>query len=149
MTPQKQEDAVGALVAHLHSWHCTVSGTPWRPRACHRLLADAVTQNRSAKVLSALAHAGGELPLADGDVAQACVQFGRTVDLLQGITVPFEHALSQLRLGVALAKAGEQLDMHVRNVLTKLDCTSRVAAAQRAAELGLLEPVAARTGAPA
>jgi DNA-binding NarL/FixJ family response regulator len=32
------------------------------------------------------------------------------------------------------------VDMHVRNVLRKLDCRSRVEAAQRAGELGLLEP---------
>jgi DNA-binding CsgD family transcriptional regulator len=32
------------------------------------------------------------------------------------------------------------VDMHVRNLLRKLDCRSRVEAAQRAAELGLLEP---------
>jgi DNA-binding NarL/FixJ family response regulator len=31
------------------------------------------------------------------------------------------------------------VDMHVRNVLRKLDCRSRVEAAQRAGELGLLE----------
>jgi DNA-binding NarL/FixJ family response regulator len=33
------------------------------------------------------------------------------------------------------------VDMHVRNILRKLDCRSRVAAAQRASELGLLEPL--------
>jgi DNA-binding NarL/FixJ family response regulator len=33
------------------------------------------------------------------------------------------------------------VDMHVRNILRKLDCRSRVAAAQRAGELGLLEPL--------
>jgi DNA-binding NarL/FixJ family response regulator len=32
------------------------------------------------------------------------------------------------------------VDMHVRNALRKLDCRSRVEAAQRAGELGLLEP---------
>ena len=32
------------------------------------------------------------------------------------------------------------VDMHVRNVLRKLDCRSRVEAAQRAGDLGLLEP---------
>ena len=33
------------------------------------------------------------------------------------------------------------VDMHLRNILRKLDCRSRVAAAQRAGELGLLEPL--------
>ena len=31
------------------------------------------------------------------------------------------------------------VDMHVRNILRKLDCRSRVEASQRAGELGLLE----------
>jgi DNA-binding CsgD family transcriptional regulator len=31
------------------------------------------------------------------------------------------------------------VDMHVRNILRKLDCRSRVEAAHKAAELGLLE----------
>ncbi|HEV2089361.1 MAG TPA: LuxR C-terminal-related transcriptional regulator, partial [Cryptosporangiaceae bacterium] len=31
------------------------------------------------------------------------------------------------------------VDMHVRNVLAKLGCSSRVAAARRASELGLIE----------
>lgn len=192
---------------------------------CHRLLAAAATRNSSAKVLSALAHAGGELALVGGDVAQSCVQFGRSVELLQGITAPFEQALTQLRWGAALANAddrktavdtvtsayrtarqlgakplaqgcaaslaemGEQVDrrlgrlaarslepagltrrekqvlrllsagrtnrqiagelfvstrtvdMHVRNVLTKLGCTSRVAAARRGVELGIIDDV--------
>jgi DNA-binding NarL/FixJ family response regulator len=32
------------------------------------------------------------------------------------------------------------VDMHVRNVLRKMDCRSRVEVAQRVGELGLLEP---------
>jgi DNA-binding CsgD family transcriptional regulator/tetratricopeptide (TPR) repeat protein len=189
---------------------------------CHRLLATAATQNSSAKVLSTLAHVGGELALLDGDAARAGAQFGRAVERLQGITAPYEEALSRLRWGVALAGTerapatdtlasayhiarglgakplarectaelaamGEQVDrrlgrlaarslepagltrrerevlrllaggrtnrqiaqqlylsprtvdMHVRNVLAKLDCTSRTAAAGRAAELGLVD----------
>ena len=31
------------------------------------------------------------------------------------------------------------VDMHVRNILTKLDCRSRTEATRRAAELGLLD----------
>ncbi len=190
---------------------------------CHRLLAIAATQNSSAKVLSALAHAGGETALLESERAQAAAQFHRSVELLQGVTSPFEQALTQLRWGSALAGAGERkeavatitsayrtarqlgakplardcatelaemgeqvdrrlgrlaaralepagltrreqevlrlvatghtnsqiaralfvsprtVDMHVRNVLSKLGCTTRVAAARRAAELGLVE----------
>lgn len=195
---------------------------------CHRLLAAAATRNSSAKVLSTLAHAGGELALLDGDAARASAHFGLAVERLRGITAPYEQAVSQLRWGVALAAAGERtravdalagayhtarglgakplarecsaelaamgeqvdrrlgrlaarslepggltrrerevlrliahgrtnrqiaqelylsprtVDMHVRNLLAKLDCSSRVAAAGRAAELGLVAPAAPR-----
>jgi DNA-binding CsgD family transcriptional regulator len=190
---------------------------------CHRLLATAATRNSAPKVLSALAHAGGELALADGDAGQAADQFGRAVELLHGVTAPFERALSQLRRGASLAAGGDRgaavdtvtsayrtarhlgakplargcaaqlaemgeqvdrrlgrlaarslepagltrrerevlrllaggrtnrqiatelflstrtVDMHVRNLLGKLDCSSRTAGARRAAELGLIE----------
>ncbi|WP_246631481.1 helix-turn-helix transcriptional regulator [Pseudonocardia nigra] len=190
---------------------------------CHRLLAGAATQNSTAKVLSALAHASGELGAAYGDPAQASTQFGRAVDLLHGITAPFERGLSQLRRGTALAVQGDRsaaietitsayrtarhlgakplmrscatalaqmgeqvdrrlgrlaarsldpagltrrerevlrllaggrtnrqiaqelflstrtVDMHVRNLLGKLGCSSRVVGARRAAELGLID----------
>jgi DNA-binding CsgD family transcriptional regulator len=36
------------------------------------------------------------------------------------------------------------IDMHVRNVLTKLDCRSRTEATRRAVELGLLQAVPRR-----
>jgi DNA-binding CsgD family transcriptional regulator len=190
---------------------------------CHRLLATAATRNSSPKVLSTLAHAGGERSLADGHPAQAAGQFGRAVELLQGITAPYEKALSELRWGVALAADGDRqaavdkvtsgyrtarqlganplardcvahlaamgervderlgrlaarslepagltrrerqvlqllsegktnrqiaadlfvstrtVDMHVRNVLAKLGCSSRGAAVRRGVELGVLD----------
>lgn len=190
---------------------------------CHRMIAAATTRNSSPKMLSTLAHAGGELALADGDAELSAAQFGRAVELLGGITAPFEHALSQLRWGTALAGCDERtaavdtvttayrtarqlgakplarscaselagmgesvdrrlgrlaartlepagltrrerevvrlladgrtnrqiaqelflstrtVDMHVRNLLTKLDSSTRTAAARRATELGLLD----------
>ncbi|MGW0732288.1 helix-turn-helix transcriptional regulator [Streptomyces sp. NPDC002851] len=199
---------------------------------CHRVLATAATQNSSPKVLAAFAHASGELALADGDTAHASAHFGRAVDLLRGVTAPYERALTQLRRGAALAGEGEReaavstvtsayrtarqlgakplahscatrlaemgeqvdrrlgrlaartlepagltrrekevlhllaggrtnreiarelfvstrtVDMHVRNVLDKLDCSTRMAAARRAAELGLTGPIAIRPGSP-
>jgi DNA-binding CsgD family transcriptional regulator len=75
---------------------------------CHRVLATAATRNSSSKVLASLAHAGGELALADGDAAQAAEQFGRAVDLLRDVPAPFEKAISQLRRGAALATAGDR-----------------------------------------
>ncbi|GAB2681260.1 hypothetical protein GCM10009743_66740 [Kribbella swartbergensis] len=236
-----EDDAAGRLVTAMlercedkEDWVFALPGLRWAGTflaartdhdgllRCHRLLATAATQNSSAKVLSALAHVGGELALLDGDGVRAAAQFGRAVERLHGITAPYEQALSQLRWGVALAAAderalavdtlasayhlarglgakplarestaelaamGEQVDrrlgrlaarslepagltrrerevlrllasgrtnrqiaeelylsprtvdMHVRNVLAKLDCTSRMTAASRATELGLV-----------
>lgn len=190
---------------------------------CHRLLATAATRNSAPKLLSTLAHAGGELALADGDAAQACAQFSRAVELLHDVTAPFERALTQIRWGASLATGGDRgaavdtvtsayrtarrlgakplagrcaaqlaeigeqvdrrlgrlaarslepggltrrerevlrllagghtnrriakelilsirtVDMHVRNLLSKLGCSSRTAGVRRAAELGLIE----------
>lgn len=75
---------------------------------CHRVLATAATRNSSSKVLASLAHAGGELALADGDAAQAAERFGQAVDLLRDVPAPFEKAISQLRRGTALATAGDR-----------------------------------------
>lgn len=213
-------------------WVSTYLGRQGQDEAggwCHRLLATAATRNSSPKVLSTLAHAGGELTMAGGDPARAASQFGRAVELLQGITAPYDKALSELRWGAALAADGQRqaavdaitsayrtarqlgarplardcagrlaamgeqvdrrlgrlaarslepagltrrelqvlrllsedrtnrqiaaelfvstrtVDMHVRNLLTKLDCTSRAAAVRRAAELGVVvDRVAAR-----
>lgn len=220
------EDAVFAVPAL--RWAATFlgeSGANDQLARCHRLLAATATRNSAPKVLSTLAHVGAELALVDGELEQATTQFGRAVELLQGITAPFEQAISQLRWGAALARVderdravdavnnayriarrlgakplalscatemvgmGEQVDrrlgrlaaraleptgltrrerevlhwlargrtnreiaqeifvsprtvdMHVRNILTKLDCTSRVAAVRRATELGLVEIV--------
>jgi DNA-binding NarL/FixJ family response regulator len=190
---------------------------------CHRLLGTAATQNSSPKVLSALAHAGGELMLADSEPAQAVSQFARSAELLHAVSSPYDQGLTQLRWGVALEAAGDRpaavdmltrayrtarqlgakplvrecatslssmgeqverrlgrlaartlepggltrretevlqllseggsnrqiaqqlflstrtVDMHVRNVLAKLGCGSRVAAVRRAVDLGLVQ----------
>ena len=193
--------------------------------ACHRLVAALATRSSSAKTLSVLAHVGAELALAAGDASGACGQFARSVDLLAGITAPFDRALTQQRRGVAavaardpetavavltdayrrartlgakplarrcattLADMGEPVDqrlgrlgaraaqpvaltgrerevllrlvdgrtnreiadelflstrtvdMHVRNLFTKLGCSSRTAAVRRAAEHGFIPAV--------
>ncbi len=220
---QDVEDWVFALPAL--RWAVTflaLQGDHGELASCHRMIAAATTRNSTPKMLSVLAHAGGELALAEGDARQAAAQLGRAVELLGGVTAPFEQALSQLRWGTALAKADDRtaaadrvttayriarqlgakplardcatelaamgervdrrlgrlaaralepagltrrekevlrllaggrtnrqiaqelflstrtVDMHVRNLLTKLDCSTRTAAAHRAAELGLL-----------
>ncbi|MGH3737867.1 MAG: helix-turn-helix domain-containing protein, partial [Micromonosporaceae bacterium] len=63
-----------------------------------------------------------------------------------GLTRREREVLRLLALGRTNRKIAQELylsprtvDMHVRNVLTKLDCSSRTAAAGRAAELGLVE----------
>ncbi|RZU31755.1 helix-turn-helix transcriptional regulator [Blastococcus saxobsidens] len=190
--------------------------------ACHRMTADKATRNGSSKVLSALAHVGGELAAVDGDAAAARASFGRSVELLADITAPYEEAHARLRVGqlcavlgdraaavpaissayrtarrllarplarrcaTALAELGEPVeqrlgrlaargmepngltrreaevlqrlahgrtnreiagelflstrtvDMHVRNVFSKLDCSSRAAAVRRAVQRGLI-----------
>ena len=190
--------------------------------ACHRVVATLATRNSSVKVLSTLAHVGAELAMADGDAGQASAQFARSVELLTGISAPYERAHTQWRWGRAgamtgdrdaavatvtsayrtarqlaakplarrcaglLAEMGEQVDqrlgrlatralepagltrreqevlrhlaagqtnreiaadlflsartvdMHVRNLFTKLDCTSRTAAVREATQRGLL-----------
>lgn len=189
----------------------------------HRLLARYAVANSAPKMLSVLAHAGGEVALVDGAPQRAVEQFGRSLELLGPGAFPFDTALTQLRLGVALAATAERdravetiagayriarrldskplarrcaealeamgekvdhrlgrlaartlepagltrrerqvlrlvasgatnraiaedlyisvrtVDMHVRNVLEKLDCSSRSAATRRAVELGLLD----------
>ncbi|MDP3891782.1 LuxR family transcriptional regulator [Nocardioides sp.] len=189
---------------------------------CHRVAAMKAVHNGSPKVLSALAHIGAELAVVGGDQATGEVQFARSLDLLGGITAPYERAHTQLRRGMsaaarsegdlavelitsayrtartlrarplaqqcaaALSTMGEQVDqrigrlgaralvrsgltrreqqvlqllaeggtnrqiagelflsvrtvdMHVRNVLAKLDCTTRTAAVRVATERGLV-----------
>jgi DNA-binding CsgD family transcriptional regulator len=64
-----------------------------------------------------------------------------------GLTRREREVLRLLALGRTNRQIAQELfvsartvDMHVRNLLAKLGCTSRVAAARRGAELGLLEP---------
>ncbi len=190
--------------------------------ACHRAVAAQATRNGSAKVLSALAHVGAELAMVEDDFEQAGALFARSLDLLVGMTAPYEQSHTGLRWGQAQAAAGEReaavttvtsayrtarrlgarplaaksaavladmgeqvdrrlgrlavramapagltrreqevlrhlaagksnrqiatelflstrtVEMHVRNVLAKLDCTSRTAAVMKASESGLL-----------
>ena len=189
---------------------------------CHRITADKATRNGSPKVLSALAHVGGELAAVAGDTASARGSFARSVELLADITAPYEEAHARLRAGqlcavlgdgaaavpaigsayrtarrllarplarrcaIALAELGESVeqrlgrlaargmepaaltrreaevlqrlaegrtnreiadelfvstrtvDMHVRNLFTKLDCSSRAAAVRQAMQRGLI-----------
>jgi DNA-binding NarL/FixJ family response regulator len=190
--------------------------------ACADALSRIAADTGHADALAALAHAIGELALADGDPETAAEQLARAIELHRSLEIPYERAHIELRAGVALAAAGERepalerlgdayrsarklgarplaaeaarqvadlgesvgrrlgdrastdterggltrrelevvrhvaigrsnreiaqelflstrtVDMHVRNVLRKLECRSRVEAAHRARELGLL-----------
>lgn len=74
----------------------------------HRLLARYAVDNSAAKILSALAHAGGEVSLADDEPERAAEQFSRSLELLGHGAFPFDTALAQLRLGIAWTATGEQ-----------------------------------------
>ena len=185
-------------------------------------LTEIASETGHPDAIAALAHAIGELALANGDPDSAAEQLNRAVAVHRDLDLPFARAEIELRAGVALAAAGERepaldllanayrtarklgalpltaeasrevvalgesvaerlgsraaahadgpgltrrelevvrlvavgrtnreiaaelflsprtVDMHVRNLLRKLDCRSRVEAAHRAGELDLL-----------
>jgi ATP/maltotriose-dependent transcriptional regulator MalT len=190
--------------------------------ACADALTRIATSSGHGDALAALAHALGEIALADGEPELAADQLGRAVDLHRTLRIPAERAQMLHRAGVALAAAGERelaierhaeayrlarklgarplagraasavedlgesveqrlgpaaadgegspltrrelevvrlvadgrtnreiagelflsprtVDMHVRNILAKLDCRSRVEASIKAGEAGLLQ----------
>jgi DNA-binding CsgD family transcriptional regulator/Cdc6-like AAA superfamily ATPase len=195
---------------------------PDAAHACTTALTRIAADTGHGDAIAALAHAIGEVALADGDAGTAAEQLVHAVELHRSLDLPFERAEIGLRAGVALADAGERepalerladayrtarklgarplaaeaarevaslgesvaehlgrraageagaagltprelevvrlvavgrtnreiaqelflsartVDMHVRNILRKLDCRSRVAAAHIAGELGLL-----------
>ena len=188
--------------------------------ACAQGLTRIATDSGHADALAALAHALGEIALAEGEAELAAEQLGRAVELHRSLRIPAERAQILHRAGVALAAAGERelaierqaeayrlarklgarplagraaaaieelgesaeqrlgrrrrrrrrplsrrelevvrlvaegrtnreiaaelflsprtIDMHVRNILAKLDCRSRVEASIKAGEAGLL-----------
>jgi DNA-binding CsgD family transcriptional regulator len=189
--------------------------------ACADGLTRIATDSGHGDALAALAHALGEIALADGEPELAAEQLGRAVELHRSLRIPAERAQILHRAGVALAAAGERelaverhaeayrlarqlgarplagraasaieelgesveqrlgrsaadgeggpltrreievvrlvaegrtnreiaaelflsprtVDMHVRNILAKLDCRSRVEASIKAGEAGLL-----------
>jgi DNA-binding NarL/FixJ family response regulator/type II secretory pathway predicted ATPase ExeA len=189
--------------------------------ACADGLTRVATDSGHGDALAALAHALGEIALADGEPELAAEQLGRAVELHRSLRIPAERAQILHRAGVALTAAGERelaierhaeayrvarnlaarplagraasaieelgesveqrlgrvaadgegspltrrelevvrlvadgrtnreiaeelflsprtIDMHVRNILAKLDCRSRVEASIKAGEAGLL-----------
>jgi len=197
------------------------AGLPDEAHACADGLTHVATNSGHADALAALAHALGEIALADGEPELAAEQLGRAVELHRDLRIPAERAQILHRAGVAVAAAGDRrlaierhaeayrvarklgarplagraaaaieelgesaeqrlgrgaadgdgaltrrelevvrlvaagrtnreiaeelflssrtIDMHVRNILAKLDCRSRVEASIKAGEAGLLE----------
>jgi DNA-binding NarL/FixJ family response regulator len=199
-----------------------VRGEESDARACAAALADMAGATTNRETLATLAHALGEVALLAHEPDDAVVEFGRSLDLLRELELPYQRAHSQLRLAAGLAAAGEReaaaerltdgyrgarklgaqpladqaaralealgepveerigrraagrlaragltrrelevlrfiavgrtnreiarelylsprtVDMHVRNILAKLDCRSRGEATHRAGELGLV-----------
>jgi DNA-binding NarL/FixJ family response regulator len=188
---------------------------------CAEGLTRIATESGHGDALAALAHALGEIALADDEPDLAAEQLGRAVELHRSLRIPAERAQILHRAGVAIAAAGERelaverqaeayrlarqlgarplagraasaieelgesveqrlgraaadgdggqltrrevevvrlvaegrtnreiadelflstrtIDMHVRNILAKLDCRSRVEASIKAGEAGLL-----------
>jgi DNA-binding NarL/FixJ family response regulator len=214
--------------------HYAVRGLRWSARflagrgdlpgahRCAEALAAIASRTGHPDALAAVAHAVGEIALAQGDAATAAEQTDRALDIHRTLDVPVDRVEIGMRAGVALAAAGERdaalerlddayrgarrlgsrlmavetarevaalgesvarrlgrraeadaegsglsrrelevvrlvavgrtnreiarelylsprtVDMHVRNILRRLGCRSRVEAAHRAGELGLL-----------
>ncbi len=191
--------------------------------ACVQALAEIASATGNKEALAALTHALGEAALLEGDPQQAARHFGKAIELLGQLELPFERAQTQLRAGAAQAVVGDRraaverlsgayqtarklgarplasaaarelaalgatvdqrhggqaverlahdrlsqrelevlgfivvgrtnrdiarelflslrtVDMHVRNILAKLDCRSRTEAVRKAGELGLID----------
>ncbi len=77
-------------------------------RACAEALSSIGTATGHPDTLAALAHALGEVSLAEAQPDAAAEQLTRAADLHEDLEIPFERAQIQLRAGVALAAAGER-----------------------------------------
>ena len=76
--------------------------------ACADSAASWASRFGSADTLAALAHVLGEVALVEGDPASAADQFGQALERLADVEAPFERALTQRALGVALLAAGDR-----------------------------------------
>src|SRR5262249_18835660 len=119
-------------------------------RACANALARIASATGQPEALSALAHALGEIALLDDDPQQAVQQFHQALDLLRDVTVPYCHATTQLRAGIACAAANQRdaAVAHVANAYrTARKLGARPLAAHSAQALAALgEPIVERLG---
>lgn len=122
-------------------------------RACANALARIASITGQAEALSALAHALGEIALLDGDPQQAVQQFRQALDLLRDVAVPYCHASTQFRAGIA-SIAAHQHDAAVAHLANAYRTARKLGArplanriAQALETLG--EPIVERLGAGA
>jgi DNA-binding CsgD family transcriptional regulator len=119
-------------------------------RACANALARIASATGQPEALSALAHALGEIALLDDDPQQAVQQFTQALDLLRDMAVPYCHASTQLRAGIACATANQR-DAAVAHLANAYRTARKLGArplairiAQTLAAIG--EPIAERLG---
>ena len=119
-------------------------------RACANALARIASATGQPEALSALAHALGEIALLDGDPQQAVQQFRQALDLLRDVAVPYCHASTQLRAGVACA-AANQRDAAVAHLTSAYRTARKLGARPLATRIAqaleaLGEPIVERLG---
>ncbi len=140
--------AVGALRAMASFFG--EQGMAAEARACSRVLADIAGEAGAPEALAGLAHALGEIAVLEGDADQAARQFDRALELVRELELPFERAQTQLRLGVALAAAGQRtagVERLTDAYRTARKLGARPLAERAARELAALgEPVERRLG---
>ena len=79
-----------------------------RARAAASALSSIAADSGHADALAALAHALGEIALAEHEPDAAADKLTRALDLHADLEIPFERAQIALRAGVALAAAGQR-----------------------------------------
>jgi len=142
--------------------HYAVRGLRWSARflsargdlpgahRCAEALAAVASRTGHPDALAAVAHAVGEIALAQDDPATAAEQIGRALDIQSTLDVPVDRVEIGMRAGVALAAAGERdvalerLDEAYRGARR---LGSRLLAVETAREVAALgESVAGRLG---
>jgi DNA-binding CsgD family transcriptional regulator len=125
-------------------------GADAEARACAAALASLAAETANPEARAALAHAIGEVALVDGDPDSGVEQFAYALGVLRELVLPFEAAQTQLRLGVALAAAGDRagaVEQLTGTYRTARKLGARPLATKAAQELAALgEPVERRLG---
>jgi DNA-binding CsgD family transcriptional regulator len=113
-------------------------------------LTEIASETGHSDAIAALAHAIGELALANGDPDSAAEQLSRALSVHRDLDLPFARAEIELRAGVALAEAGERepgLDLLADAYRTARKLGARPLAAEATREVAALgESVAERLG---